>query len=220
MFADVEKGSKPVVGVTGAEDMLTSMANVATYPGAVEKAERAAKIAANVYSPTTAHNMPEVGAVVNAFSDPRVHRVPPGAETLWGALTHLPSDLTNLVGHLVDNLHMAGPVAAILGVLSGGGLQWIMYGLFGLRMFTMLRSSFAPKQQAFVAAPLAAYMTPTPTAEPVIVYLSRNAQVQIREVTENDQGMTTIKVPIYHSGRADRAFAHLKEKTNLSYIKL
>lgn len=244
MFADVESGTgKPVdelsqslygikgaldiyqaqnhgcgaVDMTGAEDMLTGMASGAQYPSVATKA---AAVAANVYNPSTAHDMPMIGATVKDFTDPTIHRIPPGTETFGDAIVDLPNVIGDWLGDLVDNFHLAGPVAAIMNVVTGGGLQWLMYGFLGLRLFSMFRTTFAPQPYARGPVSLIYYKTPTATAEPVLVYLKNSAQVEVRETRDDDQGMTMIGVPIYHSGKADRAFAHLKSRANLDYVRV
>ncbi len=150
---------------------------------------------------------------------------PPGTETLGQALLDLPNDIggwaTGWLDGLgimdwLDNLNITAMLAPLLHVLSGGMLQWITLGFLGIRIFSMGHNIVAGRGPVS----LVYYTIPSATLDPVRAYLQHSAQVEIREVRPDDQGSTSLGIPIYHKGRADRGLAHLNKRTGLVYSTL
>ena len=56
--------------------------------------------------------------------------------------------------------------------------------------------------------------------EGVVAYLNNAHGIEVRGTQEDGQGNTMIGVPIYHSGKADRAFVQLQKSTDLQYTRL
>jgi hypothetical protein len=190
-------GGAPTMAVKLTESLA------ATYPKAKAVIEPAA--------------VPDIAAT--AISDPTVHRIPPGAETGWEAIMDLPNDIGDWFSGWLDDFDMTGPILGIANLFTGGMLQWVMVAFMGLRIFTMGRSLMAPPQYSRGPVSLTYYRVPTATADPVVAYLQKSAQVEVRE-TVPDGEHTRIGVPIYHTGKADRGLDYLRKKADLEYTKI
>lgn len=170
--------------------------------------------------PTTNPNADRVlEAATNGAADYTTHRIPEGAETLSEALADLPNDLGELFTDWLDGFDLTGLLASLVNVLSGGLLQWVMVGFLGLKMINMGRELMAPGQRVRGPVSLVYYQVPAPTVPPVVAYLQNSEQVEVRETVPDGQ-YTRIGVPVYHSGRADRGFAHLQQRTGLEYTRI
>lgn len=145
------------------------------------------------------------------------HVVPsPGSETFGQALLDLPNDLMRWATGWLDDLNMTTLLAPLLTFVSGSLLSWLTVGFLGLRIFSMGHNMIAGRGPVN----LVYYTIPTATLDPVRAYLQSTAQVEVREVLPDDQGSTSLGIPIYHKGRADRGLAHLNKRTGLVYSTL
>jgi hypothetical protein len=208
---------KDFVDMTGAEDMLQSMVT---------------KASAVPVKPVAPAGGPNVGSVIStavgAAKNYKAHVVPPGAETLGEALADLPHDAADWLGShdwfsgLGDWLHhlsFAAPLTSLVNAFSGGALQWVTVAFLGLKIIDLGRGLLAPGQRVRGPVSLVYYRIPAQTIEPVLVYLQNSAQVEVRDKVQDGEYMR-LGIPIYHSGRATRAFEYLHAKTGLEYTKI
>lgn len=210
--------TKPV-DIIGAEDMLIGMANSAKAV--------APKVAATAIPP---YKLPTVGPdeVSGVNQGPVMHH----PETFLEAVGKLPGQATDWVGHhdfgdmfggLDDWLHhlnFAAPLAGLANILTGGLLTWLTAAFLGLRIFSMVRGFAAPAQRSRGPVNLVYYQVPVKAAEPVAAYLTNGQQIEVRGIQPDGQGNAMIGVPIYHSGRTNRAMAHLQTETGLEWKRL
>ena len=140
-------------------------------------------------------------------------------ETLGEAMADLPGDLTAWLGHWLDGLHLTGAMSGIVNALIGAStLQWFLVGFLGLRIFTLGRNLLAPAQRSRGPVSLVYYRVAKNAVDPVVAYL-RNERIEVREVNQDGE-YALIGAPIYHRGRADRAFAHLAQQTGLKFARI
>lgn len=198
---------KDFVDMTGAEDMLQSMVTQAS--------------AIPVKPVAPAGDIP---------LDAQGHVIPsPGAETLGQALTSLPQHAADWLGShdwlsgfddWLHHLSFAAPLASLVNAFSGGALQWLTVVFLGLKVIDLGRGLMAPGQRVRGPVSLVYYRIPAQTVEPVVAYLTRSAQVDIRDTQADGQGNALLGIPIYHSGKSDRAFLYLQKKTGLAYTRI
>lgn len=202
--------TKPV-DIIGAEDMLTSMTNAPTATPAVQSALTAASAA----------RVDEKLAALQQPAAPISHTLPPpGAETLGEALIDLPNDIAAWFSDFLDGFDLAGPLMGFLHIFTGGFLPWLTAAFLGLKILQVGRSLTAPGQRVRGPVNLVYYQVPVKAADPVVNYLANGQQIEVRGVQPDGQGNAMIGVPIYHSGRTNRAMAHLQTETGLEWKRL
>lgn len=201
---DPGTGGGRMVDMTQAENMLQDMVT------------KASAVPVKAAAPA---GDPNVASVIDTATDYTTHRIPEGAETLGEAVADLPNDLGGWLTDWLDGFDMTGPLTGLVNVLSGGMVQWVMVAFLGLKIIDLGRGLMAPGQRVRGPVSLVYYQVPTPTVPPVVSYLQNSAQVEVRE-TVPDGERTRIGVPVYHSGRADRGFAHLQQRTGLEFTKI
>lgn len=206
---DPGAGGGRMVDMTEAENILQSMVT------------KASAVPVKAAAPTGDPNVANViDTATNSAADYTTHRIPAGAETLGQAVADLPNDLGGWLTDWLDGFDMAGPLAGLVNVLSGGALQWLTVAFLGLKIIDMGRGLMAPGQRVRGPVSLAYYRIPAQTVDPVVAYLTRSAQIEVRETQPDGQGNVLIGVPVYHSGKSDRAFLYLQQKTGLEYTRI
>ena len=145
---------------------------------------------------------------------------PPGAETGFQALMDLPNDIAEWISDVLDGFNRAAPIMSFLAVFSGGVMPWLTAAFLGLKIFQIGRTFWEPGQRVRGPVNLTYYKVPTATTQPVVAYLNNAHGIEVRGTQEDGQGNTMIGVPIYHSGKADRAFGQLQKSTDLQYTRL
>ena len=163
--------------------------------------------------------VPEIGQILPA---PVIGQTlpPPGAETGWQALMDLPNDIAEWFSDFLDGFDLATPIMGFLTVFAGGLLPWLTAAFLGLKIFQIGRTFWEPGQRVRGPVNLTYYKVPTATTQPVVAYLNNAHGIEVRGTQEDGQGNTMIGVPIYHSGKADRAFVQLQKSTDLQYTRL
>ena len=197
------------VDMIGAEDMLTSMTNA---PGAT----------AAVVNKLTQTSAAIVDEKLMALQAPMIGQTlpPPGAETGFHALMDLPNDIAEWFSDFLDGFNLAAPIMSFLAVFSGGVMPWLTAAFLGLKIFQIGRTFWEPGQRVRGPVNLTYYKVPTPTTQPVVAYLNNAHGIEVRGTQDDGQGNTMIGVPIYHRGKADRAFDQLQRSTELQYTRL